>query len=81
MLETVYFGLINDGATPQEARAVLPSSLKTELMMTANLREWRHFLKLRTSKAAHPDMRKLAIELLEKFKTALPIIFDDIEVE
>lgn len=81
VLEDVYFALIDDGATPQEARAILPNSLKTELVMTANLREWRHFLKLRTSKAAHPDMRKLAIELLEKFKATLPIIFDDIEVE
>lgn len=79
--EAYYFILLNNGATPQEARAVLPNSLKTELVMTANLREWRHFLKLRTSKAAHPDMRKLAIELLEKFKATLPIIFDDIEVE
>lgn len=81
VLEDVYFALIDNGATPQEARAILPNSLKTELVMTANLREWRHFLKLRTSKAAHPDMRKLAIELLEKFKATLPIIFDDIEVE
>lgn len=81
VLEDVYFALIDANATPQEARAVLPNSLKTELVMTANLREWRHFLKLRTSKAAHPDMRKLAIELLEKFKETLPIIFNDIEVE
>jgi len=79
--ETAYLNLINGGATPQEARTVLPNSLKTEVVMTANLREWRHFLKLRTAKAAHPQMREVAIMLLNQFKEAIPVIFDDIEVE
>lgn len=58
--EKEYFSLLNEGATPQEARSILPNSLKTEIFVTMNLREWRHFLKLRTSKAAHPQMRKCA---------------------
>lgn len=59
--ERRYFELLNWGCTPQEARAVLPTSLKTEVVMTANLREWRHFFKLRTAPAAHPQMREVAI--------------------
>jgi thymidylate synthase (FAD) len=76
-----YFELLADGATPQEARAVLPHSLKTELIMTANLREWRHFLKLRCSKAAHPQIREVANLLLAQLKDAIPVIFDDIQAE
>ena len=76
--ESRYNTLLNLQWTPQQARSVLPNSLKTEIVMTANFREWRHFLKLRTAKAAHPDMRYLAIPLLYDFKQAIPIIFDDI---
>ena len=78
--EKAYFDLLDWGATPQEARAVLPNSTKTEIIMTANLREWRHFFKLRCSKAAHPQMRELVIPLLKELQTKLPVIFDDIEV-
>lgn len=78
--EKAYFDMLHNGHTPQEARAVLPTSLKTELMMTANLREWRHFLKLRTPKAAHPQMREVAIPLLRLLQQEIPVIFDDIEV-
>ena len=78
--ESRYFMLLNIGLLPQEARAVLPNSLKTEVNMTANLREWRHFFKLRTSIAAHPQIREIAIPLLEEFKREIPIVFDDIEV-
>jgi len=67
--------------SPQQARSVLPNSLKTEIVMTANLREWRHVLKLRTAKAAHPQMRELMIPLLKELKGRIPIIFDDIEEE
>lgn len=77
--ENMYMYLIGQGATAQEARSVLPNSLKTELVMTCNIREWRHFLKLRTSKAAHPDMRRVAEMLLEQLKQALPVFFSDIE--
>lgn len=79
--ERVYFKMLDWGCSPQEARAVLPNSLKTEIVMTANLREWRHFLKLRTSKAAHPQIREIAIPLLNELKERIPVIFDDIEVQ
>jgi len=78
MAEDRYFKMLNFGCSPQEARAVLPNSLKTELMMTANIREWRHFLKLRTSPAAHPQMREVADMLLEQVNLILPVFFDDI---
>ena len=76
--ETTYNLLIENGATPQEARSVLPNSLKTEIVATANLREWRHIMKLRTSEAAHPQMRELMIPLLADFTRLLPVIFGDI---
>lgn len=79
--ERAYFKMLDWGCSPQETRAVLPNSLKTEIVMTANLREWRHFLKLRTSKAAHPQIREIAIPLLKELKERIPVIFDDIEVE
>ena len=79
--ETAYFNLLNWGLTPQEARAVLPNSLKTEVVMTANVREWRHFLKLRCSKAAHPQMREVATQLLAALKEKVPVCFDDIDPE
>ena len=65
------------GCTPQEARAVLPNSLKTEVVMTANLREWRHFFKLRTAPAAHPQMREVAKMLLKQMREMVPVVFDD----
>lgn len=78
--EERYFNLLKMGATPQQARTVLPNSLKTEITITANYREWRNFFKLRTAEAAHPQMREVAIPLLKELKTLIPIIFDDIEV-
>lgn len=77
--EKEYFELLNWGCTPQEARSVLPSSIKTEVVMTANLREWRHFLKLRTAKAAHPQMRELTVPLLHELQERIPVVFDDIQ--
>lgn len=79
--EKRYFQLLKAGESPQMARAVLPNSLKTEVVMTANYREWRAFFKLRTDKAAHPQMREVTIPLLKELKEKLPIIFDDIEVD
>lgn len=76
--EQAYFYLINEGCTPQEARAVLPNCTKTEIVCTMNIRELRHFLKLRTSKAADPAIREVAGMLLEKVKESLPVLFDDI---
>ena len=76
--EWAYFDMLEDGCTPQEARSVLPSSVKTEVVMTANLREWRHFLRLRTATAAHPQMRELTVPLLHELKQ-IPVVFDDIK--
>jgi thymidylate synthase (FAD) len=76
--EEAYHQLREEGWKPQEARAVLPNSLKTEIVVTANLREWRHILKLRTSSAAHPQMREVMSPLLQELHCHLPVIFDDI---
>ena len=75
---TTYQTLIADGATPEIARDALPLCTKTELIATYNLREWRHILRLRTDKAAHPKMRELMQTLLQFFQGLVPIIFDDI---
>lgn len=75
--EKAYFDLLKWGCSPQEARAVLPNSLKTEVVMTANLREWRHFFKLRTAQAAHPQMREVAKMLLKQMREMVPGVFDD----
>ena len=77
-IENAYIQLIGMGATPDEVRAVLPNCLKTELVMTMNLREWRHFFALRTSPKAHPQMRELTGPMLKAFREAVPVIFDDI---
>lgn len=76
--ELIYMAMIDGGASPQEARSVLPSSLKTEVVMTANIREWRHFLKLRCAPAAHPQMREVALKLLTMVHKEIPILFDDL---
>ena len=78
--EKSYLQMLKDGATPQEARSVLPNSTKTEITITANYREWRNFFKLRIAKAAHPQMREVTIPLLVELKKKLPIVFDDIIV-
>lgn len=80
-IEKRYFVLLNNKVLPQEARSILPNSLKTEIYMTMNLREWRHFLKLRTSKVAHPQMRQIAIMIYNVFVEKLPVVFEDIIVE
>ena len=79
--ELAYLNLLEHGATPQEARTVLPNSTATELVVTGNYREWRHFLKLRTAGAAHPQMRQVTIPLLKELQERIPIIFDDIGVD
>lgn len=76
--EVIYKSLRTQGLSPQEARAVLPNCLKTEMIMTANVREWRHILSLRTSKAAHPDIRYIMGKVLLKFKSTYAVLFDDI---
>lgn len=76
--EAAYFSLISDGASPQEARSVLPNSLKTEIFMTMNFREWRHFFKLRCSKAAHPQMQQIANMILDLFREKYPLFVENI---
>lgn len=78
-IENAYNRLISLGAKPEEARSILPNSVKTEIMVTMNLREWRHFFRLRTSGRAHPQMREVAVPLLEDFKKKIPVVFDDID--
>ena len=77
-IEQTYNKMISLGASPQEARSVLPNSLKTEIVVTMNIREWRHFFKLRTNPSAHPQMIEIARKLLETFTKEFPILFDDI---
>lgn len=79
--ERAYFALLDYGATPQIARSVLPNSLKTELVMTANYREWRNFFRLRTTRAAHPQIREVSVPLLNELKERIPVVFDDIKTE
>lgn len=76
--EQAYLELLAAGSSPQEARSILPNSLKTEIVVTFNMREWRHFFALRCDKAAHPQMRQVAIPLLLLFRDRLPGLFDDI---
>ena len=78
-LEKNYLALRKNSARPEEARSILPNSLKTEIFVTMNLREWRHFLKLRTSKAAHPQMREVALKIYKILAEKLPAIFYDIQ--
>lgn len=83
-VEKTYFAMLEAGHTPQEARSVLPNSLKTELVMTTNLREWRAFFKLRAANstgAAHPQMLEITRPLLDDLKTMIPVVFDDITYE
>ena len=76
--ERNYLFLVEQGVKPEIARSVLPLCLATELYMTANLREWRHILKLRTDKAAHPQMRVVAEQILDILREKLPVIIEDI---
>jgi thymidylate synthase (FAD) len=79
--EDSYIALIKCGAQPEQARSILPNSLKTEIIVTMNFREWRHFFKLRTSPKAHPQMKEISIPLFLKMRELLPAIFDDITID
>ena len=76
--EDCYLALLAQKATPEEARSVLPNSIKTEIITTMNLRAWRHFLKLRCAKDAHPQIREVSLMLLDMMKELLPDIFFDL---
>ncbi|HXR75182.1 MAG TPA: FAD-dependent thymidylate synthase [Bryobacteraceae bacterium] len=77
--ESAYKNLIGAGCPPQIARSVFPNALASRIIVTGNLRNWRHFFIMRTTKEAHPQMREVAIPLLAEFKAKIPILFDDIE--
>lgn len=77
--EMHYLQLIAMGVTAQEARSVLPNSLKTEIRVSANVREWRHIAKIRTEKGAHPQMAQIMVPLLHEFKEEMPVLFHDID--
>ena len=77
--EDTYLKMLECGWAPQQARSVLPNSLKTDIIMTANIREWRTIFKLRCSPKAHPQIREIMIPLYEHFKAVLPELFEDIE--
>ncbi len=76
--ERDYFQMLELGAKPEEARSILPNSLKTEIVMTMNLREWRHFIRLRSANAAHPQMRQVSDLILKKFSEEYPLFFRDL---
>ena len=76
--EKAYMKLIELGSSPEQARSILPNSLKTEIVMTCNIREWRHVIDLRCSRAAHPQMREMMLPLLSEFHEEIPVLFDDI---
>ena len=78
--EQSYFRMLELGATPQEARSVLPNSLKTEIVVTMNLRSWRNFFRLRVDSHAHPQMREVATMLYEEFKKRLPVFVADLDI-
>jgi len=77
--EDGYLEMIRFGAAPQIARSVLPNCLKTEIVMTANFRAWRHFLKLRMAKAAHPQIREVAGMIHQWFGVNYPVIVEDLD--
>lgn len=79
VIESTYLSLIELGEQPQGARDILPIGLKTEIVCTANLREWRHIFALRCSKRAHPQIRELMVPLREKLQRRIPLIFDEVK--
>lgn len=78
-IENIYSQMLKLGLPAQAARGILPNDLKTEINVKTNLREWRQIFKLRCAPAAHPDMRRVMIPLLEELKIRIPVIFDDID--
>lgn len=77
--EESYKALIAEGVAPQIARSVFPNALASRIVTTGNLRNWRHFLIMRTTKESHPQMREVTIPLLDQFKFTIPLLFNDIE--
>lgn len=79
--EVEYQRMIRAGLSPQIARSVFPNALASRIVTTCNLRNWRHFLLMRTTREAHPQMRQVTIPLLHEFQDRIPVLFEDIEPE
>ena len=79
--ERLYHYLLENGARPQEARSVLPNSLAATIAVTGNLRNWRHFFLMRTTKETHPDFRRITIPMLAAFQYVVPLLYDDIAID
>jgi thymidylate synthase (FAD) len=77
--EETYKELLERGWKPQQARSVFPNALSSRIVITFNLRQWRHFFLMRTSAEAHPQMRQVTIPLLQEFKSSISVLYDDIE--
>lgn len=75
--ERHYMRMLELGATPQIARSVLNNSTKTEICVTMNFREWRHFIRLRNDPAAHPQMREVAQQALDMLSEKYPVFFEE----
>lgn len=80
-IEESYMKMTELKCTPDQMRMILPHSTAAEVTMTANIREWRHILDLRTKKMTHPSIRQILIPLLLKFKYTMPELFDEIEYD
>lgn len=79
--ESAYKRLLSKGWRPQEARSVFPNALASKIIVTMNLRSWRHFFLMRTTKEAHPQMRQVTIPLLAEFQKFVPVLYEDIVPE
>ena len=78
VIESIYKEFISQGVAPQIARSVFPNALASRIIITGNLRNWRHFFLMRTTKEAHPQMKEVTIPLLLEFQEKIPILYDDI---
>ena len=79
--EAAYLRMLDDGEAPQIARSLLPNALASKIAVTYNLRAWRHFFIMRTSREAHPQMKEVTVPLLAEFQRLIPILFEDIQPE
>lgn len=77
--ERNYLLLLKHGEPPQIARSVLPNATASSIVVTGNLRNWRHFFTMRTTQETHPDFRRVTVPLLADFKRIIPLLYDDIE--
>ena len=79
--ENLYHWMLDRKHAPQDARSILPNSLAATIAVTGNLRNWRHFFLMRTSKETHPDFKRISIPMLAEFQRIVPLLYDDIVPE